>query len=95
MKITTEVLSQLGEKISENNYCIHLHGCRFQIKKVPDFEHTWSFGFWGELGDLGERGHFVDSIEEMIAFAFQDGLEEGKKEKIEEIREVLEVKHAS
>lgn len=70
MKITPEVLEQLGaKKYSPRRWTLILHGYQFFFHAVGQF---WYFGRKKRYTHC----HCVTDVEECISFAFADGLAE-------------------
>lgn len=92
MRITVEVLEQLGAVKEGETYMLKECGILTTLK--PDRTARMDDG--GMLWILGHvaGGHHVTHLEEVIAWSYLDGLEEGKEAKQQEIKEVLGIKDA-
>jgi len=90
MKITVELLKELGFEQQKNNngilvdiWRMKLHGYYFTLQDGPD---TWKYFSPGSF-----TYHSVTDLEELLPMTHTDAYEAGEEGKLEELREFLGV----
>jgi len=96
IRITSKVLRAFGCQEIERGrlWVMRIHGYVFNILKMTgdctDGRSAYDFGGVAKL-DGWQFNHSVTHVDEMIACAYKDGFEDGKKELRQEIANLLGV----
>lgn len=93
MKITEQVLKELGAIYNKKSDFMEIGSIGYNIRKSGKSRSTWSFGrsnYGDDMGWLPET--HGDTIHSLMFFVFQIGLELGASNKLSEIQKALGIK---
>lgn len=92
MKITNGVLRALGARLLDEKERIWQINSYYKLKWARrntlggDPFDVWEFGYDPEKPNIG---HFVTDVEEMVSFAYRDGLVDGRNSLRHDLKELL------
>lgn len=87
MNITEEVLQLMGADREGDEWVIHCSGVHIRIKPRVTKGKQIKCNDGSLLWDMD--GHHVSSLEEMLAFAYLDGLRDGRNQLRNDLKELL------